>query len=311
VKILFVSGRHCDWLASTIYLGLIGRYGRRNVFDATGGDRSMTGMPCFTEPTLDDERGFDLLVINACFRANHDWHFILGHCGVSSKGEPNARLKKTCKIAYVDGWDLAHEFYAPPFAVDGVFRREIDPTLIYPYTPHWLGFGAPKRWYRDADNERRPIDVFFGGSERSHPIRWETCREVFKANRHTAVISLHTEGYSLPPEHYFEYLSRSKIGLCPLGGGGCEAVRTYETAAAGAIPLFVGKVLHDNQEGWFTPGFDCLYSHTADGVPHLLDTCLNSPEGMKALRENVLVTAKRHTVRARVNKMLRILGVEE
>ena len=323
MKCLFVTAREAtDHLASCLWDGLQEVLGEENVVDAVGhrllhnytcGEtewQGETGDSRFGSKDVlggisgrrhgrhlvDSEERFDLLVLNAAFLREFDW----------SWADPWVnRLNRGGKIAYVEGWDSAHEVHKPPIAVDAVFRKEIDPSFSYPYDCHHLTFAAPARWFHSEDETReRPFDVFYSGTTHSNAIRWATLAAVFQSRQHhKSIVSSKHMGVSVPA--YFNYYRQSKLALCPASAEGADSLRTYEAVACGAIPLFVGYPSWRREE-WF--GGKIFQCSRPDEVAAHIDAALD--RDLPAMRRELLAFARQHhTTRARAEKLLRLTEI--
>ncbi len=239
MKVLFASATHCDWIASTLWQGLIEVLGQESVFDATGGDRSLPGSQCHTTSTLENPRGpetgFDLLVLNSIFLVEHDWNWAVGHLGQETMGHLGGRLKAGAKIILVEGHDGANDIHPPPFPVDAVFRREIDPLIAYPYDCQSIDFALPQRLF-DLGDHNRPFDLACVMNAKGMPHRETALAEARRLHGRFAV----TAGEGYPHDQYMQALRLSKFVLCVPGAADCgDCIRNAEAVAMGAIPIFV------------------------------------------------------------------------
>lgn len=329
MKVLVVTSRHRDHLASALWDGMQSVLGEDNVVDAVGcpflhrssvldylaasGERSEsarrfnTAFVCQAMSGTREgrtwdrkESDFDLLVVHSCFTDDFDWSLVR---------DCSNYLKPAGKIAYVEGQDDAQYVLFPSASVDEVFRKEIDPAFAYPYDPVHLTFGAPGRWFDGADvpEAARDIDVFFTGNpETNGAPRWRMLSKVFQSPRQfRAVAATCGLGWG----NYFAMLRRAKFALCPSTAAGSDSTRTYEAVACGAIPVFVGYPDHA-RDPWFPPEVCCSCA-TVDELPDLLDSALSGHDlspMRKRLREWALAN---HTTRARALKVLTTLGFRE
>ena len=308
MKVLFATFDGGDYLASMLWDGLQEVLGAENVRDA--GDnrffhrwpydlRDPNEMICSTRATRhgrpDPEDGYDLLVLNAAFLRDHDWHWALGL---------RKRLKPTAKIAYVEGWDASWEVHdpatecQPSFAVDAIFRREIDPNFAYPYACHHLDFAAPARWFEETKklNLPRDIDVYFAGSLHSNPLRSEMLRHAIGVSgRHKFVFAADCP-FSAAEHH--RLLRRSKIALVPPGAENCNCLRCWEALACGAIPVFVGHPTRRRELSLVSPGW-CRPSEVVPTIDRILER--NWPADRQAVWN---YARAHHTTRARAEKLL-------
>jgi hypothetical protein len=319
LKVLFATHDWDDYLASCLYDGLKEVLGAENVYDAGNNGafhRLFDGYTpnhyicgCNLGPRLADapDTKFDLLVINACFRAQYrDWHW---------PWTLRQSLKVGGKVAYVEGGDQARDINdpatasCPPFPVDAIFRREIDPTVGYPYQCYHLDFAAPARWVEETRKEPhapRPIDVFYAGGP-SHPLRYDMMRYLFHGQRQFSfVLSRQENLYPFTPPQYFSLLRRSKIALCPPGGAHCSStMRVWEALACGALPIYLC-----HQRRYQSPGLPGRRCDTLEELPRVLDQLLGWPD-LDSYRERLLdEVACDHTTEARARKLLEAVGLQ-
>ncbi len=321
MRVLFATCRGDDYMSACVWDGLQDALGEANVYDAeltpnlhsptasgpvgrvgtltaTGTSGNCTHIAGAREGrVLAEEGDFDLLVLNACFLREHDWHWPWGL---------RRRLRTGGKVAYVEGWDSAHEVHdpmresGPPFHVDAVFRRELDPAFNYPYACHSLTMAAPARWFHPEGE--RPIDVFYAANWNSHPARWDVLSQMWRTKtRHWSIGASRGVGF----DAYFDFLRQAKLALCPAGAARGDSLRTYEIIACGAIPVFVDYPPW-KREPWFGDS-EAFFCETAETLPRLLDMALSWDLGpmRQHLREYALVN---HTTKARAERMLRLTG---
>ncbi len=310
MKVLFLTSLTGDYIASCLWNGLCAILGSHNVHDAVGcsflHESHATGfLPRQAIPggTLADCPPCDVMVINAAFLRQFDWHLPI-HLR-------DAYLKPGGKIAYVEGWDGSYEVNDPatqsnpPFHVDRVFRREIDPAFVYPYACEPLLMAAPRRWYDEPQTSdgQRDVDVFCVSYHASHPTRWQSFQQVFSTSqRYNCVV-----GSNLHYGEYTSVLRRSKLCVCPPGAGdGHDCTRNWEAVSVGAIPIFVN---HSpvRREPWFEP--DMVYECRIEDLARTIDEAMASDLAARRqrLREHCL---KHHTTEARARQFLTSLGYE-
>lgn len=318
MRVLFATHDGSDFLASTLWDGLQELLGPENVYDA--GNNWEFHNSYFVRPSsctashaicgtrlgkhMGDEGDFDLLVLNACFlNQYHDWHW---------PWRLRERLRPEAKVVYVEGGDSAHDMNdprtrsVPPFHVDKVFRREIDPEYRYPYEYEHLDFAAPARWIRETLkwDRQRSIDVYFAGGAGSNPVRWEMMQYLFDTRRsYTFVYSQQSTQYNIPFTVNLDMLRQSRIALCPPGGCNCTStMRLYEVLAAGAIPVYVKHACRKQDPK--TPGEWC---HRLELLPVILNGLLC--QDLEAYNRHVLEDAlANHTTAARAKKLLDSVG---
>lgn len=322
MKVLFVMCKQAtDHLGSVLWDGLCEVLGEENVVDAVGhrllhssmcGELPYRGYAPWRFAHADvlsgisgrregrvwdgSESGFDLLVLNAAFLREYGWEWAKRWAGA---------LRAGGKVAYVEGWDSAHEIHTPLVTPDAVFRKEIDPGFAYPYSCHHLTFAFPSRWMHEDDLTcERPRDLFYSGTTHSHPDRWATLSAVFQSSaRHQSVVASAHLGVSAT--EYFWHYRRSKLALCPASAEGADSLRTYEAVACGCIPLFVSYPPW-RRDDWFSGKvFEC--AGAGDVAAHV-DAAL--ARDLPAMRRELLAFAReKHTTRARAEKLLRLVGV--
>ncbi len=338
LKVLFATSAGDDHHSACLWDGLCDLLGEENVYDAGftpslhagsgwGGACARVGMGGNMAKPKDEnevkgtngstgrvsgfragrcwsgETDFDLLVLNAAFLRDHDWHW--AHT-------MRLALKPGGKVAFCEGWDGAGEWHNPwtesnpPFPVDAVFRREFDPAVGYGYPcpVHSLLMACPRRWTDGSDNADRPIDVFYAANYTSHPLRWEVLSAMWQTrNPHRSIGASRGVGF----ENYFDFLRQSKLAICPPGAAAADSLRTWEVVACGAIPIFVGYPAY-KREPWFAKD-EAFHCDTAAQLPGVIDHALTGVDLTMMrlfLRDQVMAN---HTTRARAKRMLDLLGM--
>ncbi len=321
MKVLFVGPKDQDYLGSCLWDGLQEVLGEANVVDAVDSPwlhKSSCDLLCDDEAirrlsappimraigasregrrmTDADKGSFDILVLISSFNRDADWNWArerLSWC------KPDAR------VAYVEGWDAAWQMGRPEMDVHAVFRKEIASWVDYPYSPHHLTFAIPERMFIKHESERT-CDVFWSGNPDSchpdHPVRWPMLGKVFHTRKHhRSVFATIGLGW----EAYWDLLRSSKLALCPSGADDTDAMRTYEAAACGAIPVFVGYP-ERVRDPWF--GGEHCFNCTVDTLVDHLDEALS--HDLTGRRKALLEHArKHHTTAARARKVLTTLGL--
>lgn len=315
MKILFLTRNTDDYLATCLWHGLRSILGD-NVVDATGSPSLMlpSGSPNgrilggIGGRSLNsgryDHQSFDLLVINACFLADHDWHLAITL--------RHQWLKDHDNVVLVEGADGANEVNAPPFRVRAVFRREIDPSLQYGYgcSVYPLSFAAPPEWFYGSGcgySQDRPWDVFFAGPTDASPTRWSMMEKVWQTRGpHRSLIA--SRGIGM--HQFFDDLKQSKLALCPPGAANSVALRTFEIAASGAIPIMIGLPAW-TRDPWFQDGEHCFTCETVDSLPGTIDRALAmGDDGLGAMRRRLVEHARQwHTTVARARRLLDVVGM--
>jgi hypothetical protein len=328
MKVLFVAADSADYTAAILWDGLRSALGWQNVYgmrdyhslnnrnelgeyDAhlhrwTGTYYSSdTRVRCKYHTPQPGEDDFDLLIGVTSFLRQEVWAY-LDH-------QRQARLKKGGKVVWVDTLDAANEIFNPPFPVDAVFKREIDPAIQYPYghQPLPLIASAPERWFCDFDYQKEN-DVFSVQMARSDPRRWDVCPQVFRT-RHRGV-SLAGSGGIYPAATYVAVMKTFKLCvIAPGGGGQCDTPRQAEAIACGSIPVFCampsriheahhpsGASLH-----WFSHD-EIFWVPTVEELPEALDNALDAD--LTAMRQRLKVRALRdHTSEARAKQFLAMI----
>ncbi len=321
MKALVLTSRNePDYLGSCLWDGLQEVLGEENVVDGVGSpwlhrsgyESKAADSPEVVQSLSGSREGkvlyegghykhddFDLAVIFSSVNREPDWHGLLRI--------RLALLKPEGKVAWVEGWDAAWQVQAPPpdMRVDAYFRKEIASGITYPMAPHHLNFAAPRRWFMPGTHERT-CDVFFLGNPDAclpgHSVRRPMLANVFRTRRSfRAVIATHRIGHA----EYFRIMRKSKLALCPSSADLADSLRTFEAAACGAVPVFVGYPNH-HRDPWF-PNEACI-SCTADTLAEHIDEALahDLAPRRKALLEHSL---KYHTTAARARQMLDVLGL--
>ncbi len=305
MKVLFATCDTPDFLSACIWDGLQEVIGEENVYDFYGSPWLHPSPPDRQDAMIDigcsrkgqrwnGECDFDLLVVHSCANRDRDLADVWRRGG--------DMLRQGGRIAYVEGWDSALHVCPPPGRTDAVFRKEIDPRVSYPYQCRYLSFAAPSRWIQPGvKGFDRPVDAFFSGNPQSclpsQPVRWPMLARVFETKRlHNSIVR--TFGQNWPD--YLWTMRHSKVALCPTGADLTDAMRTFEAAACGAVPIFVGfpERVRDH---WFD-GFMCFRCEPS-GVADALDEALNND---LTARRAALVdhTSKFHTTAARAKRLL-------
>ena len=246
---------------------------------------------------MGDEYNFDLLVLNAAFLRDHDWHWAW---------HVLERVKYGGKVAYVEGWDSAHEVHNPwtesnpPFPVTTIFRREIDPDFRYPYQCYHLDFASPARWFDETERLglERNIGVYFSGTLHSNPFRLPIAQEAIKvAGKYWFVLAA---DHPFDTKENQRLMRRSKIVLSPPGAADCNSTgRLFEILACGAIPVCVNYL-----ERVHEPELRCYFTD----IPKLISTIdLALYDGWEQRRQQIFDHARQHhTTRARAERLLRL-----
>jgi hypothetical protein len=306
MKCLFVTRKGDDYIASGLWDGLCEMFPGQ-VYDAVGNEGFHLGCPINPNARIsgtrmarslkdgdDGDDGFDLLVIMSCFLVDFSWEFVHNLM---------PRLKPTAKIAYVEGWDSAHEVHVPHVSVHAVFRREIDPSCLYPYDCLSCSFAAPQRWFPADYVERpRPWDVFWAGPFGADEARWDMLKEIFRTDyRHKSLVASNGMGNA-----YYDMLKDSKLVICPPGAARSVSLRTFEAVSAGAIPIFVNMPAW-RRNPWFNPDEHCFVC-TLDQLPRTIDVALTLD--LEWRRKKLLAHClENHTTLARAKQLLKGVGL--
>lgn len=316
MKVLFITSKTMDVLASCLYDGIQEVLGEENVVDAVGcpwlhkseahdlcvpdSRANIDHRPVVTNIGAsregkrlreEDKGSFDLLILHSSFNRDHGWDWARGWRGW---------LKPEGKVAYVEGWDAAWQIHPPEMPVDVVFRKEISKTVQYPYEPLHLSFAMPFRcFFPGAEVAKRHYDLSFVGNpdacHPAHPVRWPALAKVFQTKRtHYSVIATRGLGF----DAYYDLLRESKLALCPASADDADSLRTYEAVACGAIPIFVGYPDHI-RDPWFPDAFHCTVETLADHIDEALGNDLSHRR--HAMMQHAY---KHHTTGARVKRLL-------
>ncbi len=320
MKVLFVTAQTPDMSAAFLWDGLQAALGEGNVVDAVdsrylaslrysrpngkcnGSDRDDSFRWSHRVMRFDEDN-FDILVATSTFLRDHDWDWLLGLA--------TSRLKKGGKVVWFETLDAATEFFALPFPVDAVFKREIDPAIQYPYAhkPLALNCAIPARWFDDqlyGWTEEKPYDVFnvSNALTTGHPTRWNSLSATFATTRRTH--SLAGCGVLQPLDVYLHVARMFKLTIVAPGGGpSADNPRLWETIAMGGIPVLCGQPCRPHWP-WFGPGeiFECQWVEDLPSrILHALDNCDLHAMRLK-LKANAL---ENHTTEARARQFLRMV----
>lgn len=318
MKVLLASHDDADYLTACLWDGFQELLGADNVYDAgdnryfhntyhVGSSHAPCHQICGTRygRFMNDEGDFDLLILNACFRAQYDWHW---------PWRLRGRLKSGGKVVFVEGGDDAHDVNdpavqsSPPFVVDAVFRREMDPTYGYPYACDHLDFAAPARWVEEALSrlgQPRDIDIYYAGGP-SHPVRWQMMRHLFLTERpFTFVVARQEKTFNFTVEENKKLLLRSQLALCPPGGSDCSStMRLFEAMGYGAIPVCVGHSPRVQDPAW-----PVMWCPRVEDLPAFLDTILEMGVSETQREKYLRYTLAHHTTRARAKRILDKVGL--
>jgi hypothetical protein len=304
VRCLFVSCRADDYVASCLWDGFQELCGEENVIDAVGvpGFHKGCGLnPCSRisasriGKTWDDGKAIavDLVVVNACILREFSWDWF----------SDLLRRVSFDKLVLVEGWDSSHQVENPPFPVDAVFRREIDPYFEYPYKCHSLTMAAPSRWFVQTDD--RPFDVFYASQSNSSESRWEVLSAMFQTkNKHRSIGASRGVGF----DNYFLYLQTHKLAICPPGAANAlDCLRTWEAVANGCIPIFLEIPMNHKIDPWFAED-ECFSAQHATMLPYWIDKALGMD--LKPIRDKMQATAReKHTTKSRAAQILKAVGM--
>ncbi len=254
------------------------------------------------------EDDFDVLVATSTFLRDHDRDWLGGMIGRHLK-----RRRDGGKVVWFETLDGARDVVEPPPGVDAVFRREIDPTVQYPYEykPLPLLASVPEEWFDDPDygwTDEKPYDCFnvSNASTTGHPTRWQSLSPTFCTSRRT--YSLAGAGVLQPGWVYLHLLRKFKLVVDGPGAeGASDGGRTWETIACGGIPLFVGQQCRPRWP-WFT-GEHAFWCDRPEDLPAVIEQALDSDlEGMRhRLKAHAL---EFHTARARAQQFLQMVEAD-
>jgi hypothetical protein len=126
------------------------------------------------------------------------------------------------------------------------------------------------------------------------------------SNRHKSLVGNPPRG-AVAHAEYLNLMRQSKLCICPTGGARCDCLRTYEAAACGCIPVFVGYPPW-KREPWFADGLDSFYCDVGN-LPSFLDRTLSLRDFSEMRQCLVEHARKHHTTRARALKLLKAVGM--
>jgi hypothetical protein len=305
MKVLFISTPSHDLASIFLYDGFCDLLGEESVvlaehypylsFLEGGGGRILHGRKGSPRVLSAGEKGFNLVVLNACFNRDRDWGW--------ASDLVNRSLTSDGVVAYVEGWDdpTNEVFPAPPtLPITRVFRREILPGHPYPYHATPLQWACPE-WWLDEPREAKIIDVSCLCTPAPVQVRWPIMSKVFQtATRYCAVV-----GGGVPFEQYLWVTRRSKYVIIPPGGGS-DCIRQWEAIGCGAVPIFVG---HPSRvrEPWFTR--DEVIECGIEELPATLDYVLSAVD-LPGMRDRLEKRARaEHTTKARAKRVIDLTGV--
>jgi hypothetical protein len=318
MKVLFASAVYTpDMSAGFLWRSLHDMLGRENVADATTGT-ALRGKPegqwANDRPILhyDDHRvphagedDFDLLVATSTFLRDHDWDWLAK--------KRDKMLRKGGKVVWFDTLDGAADGFVPPFPVDAVFKREIDPGIRYgyEYKPISLLCSTPEAWFTDPIygwTDEKPCDVLnvSNATTTGHPVRWNSLSPTFCTGRRTR--SLAGDACLQPNTLYLQVARTFKLIVDgPGGDGASDNGRTWETIGLGGIPLFVQQSCRPRWP-WFTDEH-CFWCDRPENLPAVIEKALDSDLNAMRLRlkEHVL---KWHTSKERARQFLQMIETD-
>lgn len=313
MKVLFVSAADSpDLSAGFLWDGLQTVLGPENVADAMRGT-ALRGLPegkwansrpirYFEKHRVPeiDEDDFDLLIATSTFLRSRDWNW-LGTLAAD-------RLKKGAKVVWFDTLDGAADIVVPQVPVDAIFKREIDPAIHYArHYPQPLSLltAMPERWLYDEKygwTENKPYDVFnvSNAVTTGWPTRWNSLSPTFGTSRRTHALA--GAGVLQPNWVYLHVMRMFKLVVdSPGAEGASDSCRTWETIAAGGIPLFLEQQCRPRWP-WFT-GEHCFWCDRVEELAGAIEKALDSDLQARRLRlrEHVL---KYHTTEQRARQFL-------
>jgi hypothetical protein len=320
MKILFLADNSRDMSSAYLFRGLREVVGDDNVADPVNAF-SLQGLSWCNTRDADqekmvgplpaaghrimrhDEDDFDMLVAVTSMLRTTGWD------GMKSLFP---RVKKGGKIVWFDTLDSPLECFPPPFQVDAVFKREIQPSItdyakIYGFKPLACLCAAPEVWFENF-SDFKPRDVFCVQNAtttgKAWPARWNACTKVFQTNKwHDSMAS--SRG-SLSLEDYMKQMPQYKFCVCcPGGGDSSDSTRMWEALATGSIPIMAGHNCRVRPY-WFSvghPDHEEIFECTVDDLPKTIDRVLDLD--LKPIRDRMKVHAlKYHTTKARAEQFI-------
>lgn len=316
MKVLFASAGHSpDMAACYLWRGLQDLLGPENVADAMYGaslrglpegmwahDRPVKYRPEGHRTPLQGEDDFDLLVFTSTFLRDRDWDWLRAQ---------KDRLRPGGKFVYYETLDAPTEWFVPPFPVDAVFKREIDPCVVYPFDhkPLSLLCSVPEEWFDDplyGWTDQKIYDVIHvsNARETGSPVRWDSLTAPLLTRRKIQAL-ISTSAVVQPATTYLHVARMFRLVICTPGGGcSADSSRCWETIAMGGVPLFVGQPCRPRWP-WFTRDHVFWADAVAD-APRVIEEALGSD--LDALRLRLKEEAlKNHTSRARAAQFVRMV----
>jgi hypothetical protein len=326
VKVLFIANTP-DMSSGFLWDGLQSVLGVDNVADGLGAVRDEEGwrrwetgfrgkpegMWANNRPIVWNTKGhrfpfegeddFDLLIAGPTFLRERGWEWL--------QQQKNTRLKPGGKFVWFETLDGCLDSFPPPFPVDAVFRRELDPGVPYPYDhkPLSLLCATPRRWFDDPVygwTDQKPFDVFnvSNASTTGWPVRWQSLSPTFCTKK--KYYTLAGAGCLQPPTVYLHLARMFKLIVdTPGAEGASDNGRTWETISLGGIPVFVQQSCRPRWP-WFTPEH-MIWVDRPESLPAAIEKALEETD-LAAMRLRLKAHAlEHHTTEARARQFLRMV----
>jgi len=228
VKILYITCQNFDYVAGTLWSGLIELLGADNVIDYPNIDY-MRGKntPIFTKvnqyPTAYSKSNILSMINN-----NEISHIIINYCYFWFFKWDDIECffnKFNGEIIYINGSDEAALPNLPPIRIHKIFQREIikenEKKIAVP-----LFMSANKYMLNEEfiSFDKRPIDIFFSGNL-SNQLRWDVGKILF--NMHKQFKIVYATDTFLDRDRYYEISRKSKLNF-HIRGAGWDCMRLWE-----------------------------------------------------------------------------------
>jgi hypothetical protein len=318
MKVLFASAKDTpDMSANFLFDGLQTLLGPENVADAADGT-ALRGSPegkwANSRPLqyFEDHRvpqpgefDFDILVATSTFLRDQSWAWL--------ETMKQLRLKHGGKMVWFDTLDGAADGFVPPFPVDAVFKREIDPAVQYKYghPPLSLLCGVPERWFTDQIygwTDQKAYDVFnvSNAVTTGVPTRWQSLSPTFCTSKRYNTLA--GAGVLQPNSIYLHVARMFKLIVeCPAGEGASDNGHLWEGIGLGGIPIFVQQACRPRWP-WFTDEH-CFWCDRPEDLPAAIERAMDSDLDAMRLRLKDHVLAQ-HTTKERARQFLQMIEAD-
>lgn len=320
MKVLLFTDKGHDYIASTLYFGLCEVLGSENVIDFMGSPpyhppyRENVDFPIYRysyypgtprqEELLPFERRVlpfiesgEIAAVFIFFSWERSYSWDIVRYWIS-------RIRSNPKIAFINGDDRIRPSTAPPeFLKSYVFQREILHSQNYPYKPIPLYMAIPERELVTSLGNPH-IDISYLGNP-SHPSRAEVAQVVSRSQKLRFLVS---NGSLLGWPEYIGVSRQSKFVFCPPGAG-WDCFRTYEAAAAGAIPVFLHPDCSVISQPHFYPLTTAIYGKNVEVAVRRVEESVESGTWKERRRLVWSHTHEYHTTRARAQYVLKEMNL--